>query len=232
MLGGSRTCTLDIEVWSSVDSKRVAERTLLTNVGEVTVGIRFSADGHSLVVSDGQGKLHLWQTRDLTGTNSIDLGLMSEDFQNLQEKYKLEMARLSQQIGHPMAPSAPQVMQIEISSSSPLIAVVISIGRAEMIRVFDLTSGNLLFSRSFLDAYRTARPLSWSQDGKRIAIFLPSTRGWKHPERTDPANLLIYDVVADQLTAKFETKEEWNSDVWVPEAPAERRGVPCLQGMT
>jgi hypothetical protein len=58
-------------------------------------------------------------------------------------------------------------------------------------------------------SYKCAPPLSWSQDGKRIAVLLPGTRDLKHPERTDPANLLIYDVISGQLTAKFETKEEW-----------------------
>ena len=106
-----------------------------------------------------------------------------------------------------MSQSGPRVVQVEPSPSSPLVTVVIRIGAAEMIRVFDLTSGKLLRSWSFLDAvsYKGAPPLSWSRDGKRLAISLPSTRGLKHPGRTAPANLLIYDVRSGQLAAKFET---------------------------
>ena len=229
MSEGSRTCTLFIEVWSSADSKRVANRTLLTNVGEVAVGIRFSADGRVLLVSDGKGKLRLWQTRDLSEINSIDLGFMSADSRNLQEKDNQERARLSKLTGYRMIPSGPQVMQIETSPSAPLVAVVISVGGSEIIRVFDLMSGELLHSWSFPDAFR-ARLISWSQDGKRIALFLPNMRGFKHPERTDPANLLIYDLVSGQLTAKFEIKEAEDLDAWAPEAPAERRGRVIFLG--
>jgi WD40 repeat protein len=205
MPGGSRTCTLDIEVYRTADSKGVASRTLLTNVHEVAVAIRVSAGGHTLVISDGRGKLHLWLMTDLIDIDSIDLGLTSEDFLDLQERYNQETAQLSKQLGHPIAPRAPRVMQIESSPSSPLIAVVISVGRAEMIRVFDLTSGKLLHSWSFMNAFRTAA-VSWSQDGRHLAISLLSTRGMKHPERTDPANLLIYDVLSGQLAAKFEIR--------------------------
>jgi WD40 repeat protein len=228
--GRSQTCILDIEVWSSADATQLANRVSLTNVGDVAVALRFSADAHTLVISDGQGKLHLWRTTDLADINSIDLGLTSKDFLDLQERYNQEMAQLSEQLGRPIAPRTPRVMQIESSPSSPVIAVVISLGRAEMIRVFDLTSGKLLHSWSFMDAYRAARPLSWSQDGKRIAISLPSTRGMKHPERTDLANLLIFDIASGQLTAKLEINEQWDSDVWVAEAPAERRGRVLFAG--
>lgn len=205
--GRSETCILDIEVWSSADATQLASRVLLTKVGDFAVALRFSADAHTLVISDGRGKLHLWRMTDLADIDSIDLGLTSKDFLDLQERYNQEMAQLSKQLGHPIAPRAPRVMQIESSPSSPLIAVVISVGRAEMIRVFDLASGRLLHSWSFMDAYRGAE-VSWSQDGKRIAISLPSTRGLKHRERTDPANLVIYDAPSGQLSAKFEIAGE------------------------
>jgi hypothetical protein len=79
-----------------------------------------------------------------------------------------------------------------------------------MIRVLDLTPDKPPSSWSFLDAASDggAPALSWSRDGKRIAVSLPSTRGLKHSERTDPANLLIYDVISGQLTAEFETQED------------------------
>jgi WD40 repeat protein len=203
--GVSRTCTLDVEVWSSADATHVANRLLFSNVSDVNVAIRFSADGHTLVISDGQEKLRLWRMPDLTETSSIDLGLTNEDMRELQKEDRQERAQLFEE--HPrMSQSAPRVLQIEASPCSPLVAAVIRIGAAEMIRIFDFTSGKLLRSWSFLDAvsYKGTPQLSWSQDGKRLAIALPSTRGLKHPGRTDPANLLIYDVMSGKLSAKFE----------------------------
>lgn len=208
MLDGSPTCTLDIEVWSSAESTQLANRVLLTNVREFAVAIRFSSDGQALVISDGLGKLHLWRMSNLAEIGSIDLGLKNEDMQDLQTMDVKEHAWMYERFPR-MTPSAPRVLQIETSPSSPLVAAAIRVGGAEMIRVFDPTSGKLLQSWGFLDAatYKGTPPLSWSQDGKRLAISLPGTRGLKHPVRTDPADLLIYDAVSGQLSAKFETNK-------------------------
>jgi hypothetical protein len=65
-------------------------------------------------------------------------------------------------------------------------------------------------------SYKGAPALSWSQDGKRIAISLPGTRGLKHPERTDPADLLIYDAISGRLSAKFEVREDWERSLAAP----------------
>jgi WD40 repeat protein len=213
--GGSRTCTHNIELWTSGDTKQVTSRVLLTNVThDVTLAVRFSADGHSIFMSDGQGKLRQWQMTDLAEIKSMDIGLASEDIQQLEARDKEERPRLyelTNRVRH-----APEAVQIEPSPSSPLVAVVIRVGAAKMIRVFDLTSDKLLYSWSFLDAgdYGGPPALSWSHDGKRIAVSLPSARGLKHPGRTDPADLLIYDVVSGQLTTKFETKNEMERAVF------------------
>jgi len=208
MLDGSPTCAIDIEVWSSADSTQLASRVLLTNVREFAVAIRFSSDGQTLVIPDGLGKLCLWRMSNLAEIGSIDLGLKNEDMQDLQTRDIKEHAWMYERFPR-MTPSAPRVLQIETSPSSPLVAIAIRVGGAEMIRVFDLTSGKLFQSWGFLDAAsdKGAPPLSWSKDGKRLAISLPSTRGLKHPERTDPADLLIYDAVSGQLSAKFEAKK-------------------------
>jgi hypothetical protein len=206
---GNPTCTLDIEVWGTRDTKRLARRMLLPNVRDVAVAIRFSADGRSLVISEGQGKLRLWDISDLIESNSFDLGLTDEDVQDLSEKQEKEYVRRFGQ--HPKVRSVARVVQIETSPTSPLVGAVVRVGGAEIIRVLDLTSGKLLQSWSFMDAvsYKGAPALSWSQDGKRIAISLPDTRGLKHPERTDPADLLIFDAISGQLSAKFEVREDW-----------------------
>jgi WD40 repeat protein len=213
---GDRTCPLDIEIWSTGDTKRLARRTLLPNVRDVAVVIRFSADGHMLVISDGQGKLRLWHISDLIESSSFDLGLTDEDVQDLLEKQEKEYVRRFGQC--PKVRSIPRIAQIEISPTSLLVGVVVRVGGAEIIRVFDLTSGKLLQSWSFMDAasYKGAPALSWSQDGKRIAISLPGTRGLKHPERTDPADLLIYDAISGQLSAKFEVREDWERSLAAP----------------
>ena len=213
---GSPTCRLDIEVWSSAGSKRLAQRTLLTDVREFAVAVRVSADGHTLVISDGQGKLHMWRTSDPTESSSIDLGLTNGDVRDLLEKQKQEYER---RFGsQPKLGALPRLAQIETSVSSPLVGAVIRVGSAEMIRVYDLTSGKPLQSWSFMDAasYKGAPALSWSQDGRHLAISLPGTRGLKHPERTDPATLLIYDVTLGQLSAKFEAREEWERSLAAP----------------
>ena len=206
---GNPTCTLDIEVWWTGDTKRLARRMLLPNVRDVAVAIRFSADGRSLVISEGQGKLRLWDISDLIESNSFDLGLTDEDVQNLSEKQEKEYVRRFGQ--HPKVRSVPRVMQIETSPTSLLVGAVVRVGGAEIIRVLDLTSGKLLQSWGFMDAvsYKGAPALSWSQDGERIAISLPDTRGLKHSERTDPADLLIFDAISGQLSAKFEVREDW-----------------------
>jgi hypothetical protein len=211
MSDGRPSCALEVAVWSSADSKRVATRILLTNITEVNVGIRFSADARTLVISEGQGKLRLWHTSDLIESGSFDLGLTDEDVQDLSEKQEKEYVRRFGE--HPKVRPVPRVVQIETSPTSLLVGAVVRVGSAEIIRVLDLTSGKLLESWSFMDAvsYKGAPALSWSQDGKRIAITLPNTRGLKHLERTDPADLLIYDAISGQLSAKFEVRENWRA---------------------
>jgi hypothetical protein len=206
---GKRTCSLDIEVWSTGDTKRLARRTLLPNVTDVAVAIRFPADGRTLVISEGQGKLRLWHISDLIESDSFDLGLRDEDVQNLLERQENEYVRRFGQ--HPKLRSVPRVVQIETSPTSLLVGAVVRVGGAEIIRVLDLTSGKLLQSWSFMDAtsYKGAPALAWSQDGKRIAISLPDTRGLKHPERTDPADLFIFDAMSGQISAEFQVREDW-----------------------
>jgi hypothetical protein len=54
----------------------------------VAVAVRFFPDAHSILISEGQGKLRQWQITDSAEIKSVDIGLTSEDIQQREEAYR------------------------------------------------------------------------------------------------------------------------------------------------
>lgn len=132
--------------------------------------LRYSPDGRLLLTDDGAGGVHLLElgSSQPGELRTIDLGLSAE------------------------RPNF-QPVDMEWSPDSKRVAVLFSyvIFHQGVVRVYDISSGQLQWERSF-DGVEMAHE-AWSPDGRRLAVtLLTGEKNTAYPPRPYP-NLLVLD---------------------------------------
>ncbi len=179
--------SVDAELWDFRRGTRERQRSLsrrpLIALTSAEWGqVRFTSDGKSLLIYDGE-LLHILRADTLEELRRVDLGLPA-------------MPRVAQVLGLAVPRSGRRAFAVLSSQGS---------GRGGAVRVYDLTTGALRRNWEFASGYpEFGSQISWSPDGTKIALsLLPVLPGDSLPRMEK--NLQVVNVDAGSVTSQWNT---------------------------